>query len=179
LTVSRTIPGDRQNGHTLDPISASAFDRASVAVSGSVEIYQEDARVIGDVTTTRISTKDGFVFERRIELACGDDAKTGYVGVVKDSRFDSIISPIVPFFYLPFAQRCRFNSSETLHVRTYPAPEVVLPEFQRPIATASLDLVGFDVETMRQGLYTLGGLRLSVFMASYRSPPAEEPMRSV
>jgi predicted permease len=80
------------------------------------------------------------------------------VGVVKDSRFDSITSPIAPFFYLPFAQHYTFNSLETLQVRTYAAPEAMMPEIQRTIATLSPDLLVFDVETMRQGLYTLGGL---------------------
>jgi predicted permease len=80
------------------------------------------------------------------------------VGVVKDSRFDSITSPIAPFFYLPFAQHYTFNSLETLQVRTYAAPAAMMPEIQRTIATLSPDLLVFDVETMRQGLYTLGGL---------------------
>jgi predicted permease len=80
------------------------------------------------------------------------------VGVVKDSRFDSITSPIAPFFYLPFAQHYTFNSLETLQVRTYAAPGAMMPEIQRTIATLSPDLLVFDVETMRQGLYTLGGL---------------------
>jgi hypothetical protein len=33
--------------------------------------------VIGDVTTTRMSNKDGVIFEGLIELECGDGAKTG------------------------------------------------------------------------------------------------------
>jgi predicted permease len=80
------------------------------------------------------------------------------VGIAKDSRFSTISGPIAAFFYLPFAQHYTFNSLETLHVRTYGAPEAMIPEVQRLIQTLSPDLLVFDVETMRQGLYTLSGL---------------------
>jgi predicted permease len=80
------------------------------------------------------------------------------VGIAKDSRVSSISGPIAPFFYLPFAQHYTFNSLETLHVRTYGAPETMIPEVQRLIQTLSPGLLVFDVETMKQGLYTLSGL---------------------
>jgi predicted permease len=80
------------------------------------------------------------------------------VGIAKDSRFRSISGPIAPFFYLPFAQHYTFNSLETLHIRTHGARETMIPEVERLIQTLSPGLLVFDVETMKQGLYTLSGL---------------------
>jgi putative ABC transport system permease protein len=80
------------------------------------------------------------------------------VGVVKDSRNQSLTGPIQPFFYLPFPQHYVGNSFATLQVRTAGDPIVMIPEIERLIASLAPSLPVFDVKTMVQALYTLNGL---------------------
>lgn len=79
------------------------------------------------------------------------------VGVAKDSRFQGVTGPIRPYFYLPLLQQYGFNSLQTLQVRTFAAPEAMMPELERVIETLAPELPVFDVKTMNQGLNTLGG----------------------
>jgi len=61
-------------------------------------------------------------------------------------------------FYVPYAQHDEANSLETLQVRTAGAPELLIPEVERVVATVAPDLPVFDVETMTDALNTLAGL---------------------
>ncbi len=80
------------------------------------------------------------------------------VGVVKDVRYQGITGAIPPVFYAPFAQHQAGNSLQFLQVRTSAAPETMIPEIERTIQSLAPQLPVFDVETMRQALYTLNGL---------------------
>jgi predicted permease len=79
------------------------------------------------------------------------------VGVVKDSRFRGVTGPIGPFFYLPFLQQYEFNSLETLQVRTFAAPEAMIPELEHVVESVAPELPVFDVKTLSQALNTLNG----------------------
>jgi len=80
------------------------------------------------------------------------------VGIARDSRFLGVTLAINAHFYVPYAQHDEANSLETLQVRTAGAPELMIPEVERVIATVAPDLPVFDVETMTDALNTLAGL---------------------
>ncbi|MGH9775655.1 MAG: ABC transporter permease [Candidatus Acidiferrales bacterium] len=84
--------------------------------------------------------------------------KIRIVGIAKDSRSQNFTGPMRPFVFLPFFQHYGLNSLETLQVRTVGAPESMIPDLERLIATMAPDLPVFDVATMTQGLNTLNGL---------------------
>jgi len=80
------------------------------------------------------------------------------VGVVKDVRYQGVTGVIPPVFYAPFVQHQSGNSLQFVQVRTTAAPETMIPEIERTIQSLAPQLPVFDVETMRQALYTLNGL---------------------
>jgi macrolide transport system ATP-binding/permease protein len=80
------------------------------------------------------------------------------VGIARDSRFLGVTLAIDAYFYVPYSQHDEVNSLETFQLRTAGAPEVMIPEVERVIATAAPDLPVFDVETMTEALNTLAGL---------------------
>jgi predicted permease len=80
------------------------------------------------------------------------------VGVVKDVRYQGVTGVVAPVFYAPFVQHQPGNSLQFLQVRTGAAPETMIPEIERAIQSLAPQLPVFDVETMRQALYTLNGL---------------------
>ena len=80
------------------------------------------------------------------------------VGIARDSRFLGVTLAINAHFYVPYAQHDEANSLETLQVRTAGAPELLIPEVERVVATVAPDLPVFDVEAMTDALNTLAGL---------------------
>jgi putative ABC transport system permease protein len=80
------------------------------------------------------------------------------VGIVKDVRYQGVKGVIQPVFYAPFVQHQENNSLQFVQVRTTAAPETMIPEIERAIQSLAPQLPVFDVETMRQALYTLNGL---------------------
>jgi putative ABC transport system permease protein len=80
------------------------------------------------------------------------------VGIVKDVRYQGVKGVIQPVFYAPFVQHQEGNSLQFVQVRTTAAPETMIPEIERTIQSLAPQLPVFDVETMRQALYTLNGL---------------------
>jgi predicted permease len=95
---------------------------------------------------------------QRFRLASEAKNPVQIVGIVKDSRYESLTAPIDSYFYLPFAQHYAANSLETLQVRAAADPVAMIPELERTIASIAPSLPVFDVHTMVQGLYTLNGL---------------------
>ncbi|HXN71680.1 MAG TPA: ABC transporter permease [Candidatus Acidoferrales bacterium] len=94
------------------------------------------------------------------QFQMGSDAKHSMVvvGVVKDVRYQGVTGEVPPVFYAPFVQHQSANSLQFLQVRTTAAPETMIPEVERTIQSLAPQLPVFDVQTMRQGLYTLNGL---------------------
>jgi putative ABC transport system permease protein len=80
------------------------------------------------------------------------------VGVVQDVRYQGVTGVISPAFYAPFVQHQAGNSLQFFQVRTAVAPETMIPEIDRTIQSLAPQLPVFDVQTMKQALYTLNGL---------------------
>ncbi len=80
------------------------------------------------------------------------------VGISKDIHWADYDSPIEAFFYTAMTQD--YSPLQTLHVRTYGAPENMIPVVEQEIEKVAPGLPMFDVETMTQALNTLNGLLL-------------------
>src|ERR1700677_541288 len=95
---------------------------------------------------------------RQFQMSTDEKHSMVVVGVVKDVRYQGVTGVIPPIFYAPFVQHQSGNSLQFLQVRTTAAPETMIPEIERAIQSLAPQLPVFDVETMRQALYTLNGL---------------------
>src|SRR5271156_2943315 len=95
---------------------------------------------------------------RQFEMSTDAKHSMVVVGIVKDVRYQGVKGVIQPVFYAPFVQHQENNSLQFVQVRTTAAPETMIPEIERAIQSLAPQLPVFDVETMRQALYTLNGL---------------------
>jgi predicted permease len=82
------------------------------------------------------------------------------VGIAKDSRYQGVIGPARPYFYVSDVQHGSnsLDSLENLQVRTAGAPETMIPQIEHVIGCLAPDLPVFDVKTMTEALDTLNGL---------------------
>jgi putative ABC transport system permease protein len=71
-----------------------------------------------------------------------------------------------PYFYIPFAQHSPGNTLMVFQVRTPMDPALLTPIVDKTIHSLAPQLPIFQVQTMRQGLYTLNGLLLFQIGAS-------------
>jgi putative ABC transport system permease protein len=95
---------------------------------------------------------------RQFQMSTDSKHSMVVVGIVKDVRYQGVKGVIRPVFYAPFVQHQENNSLQFVQVRTTAAPETMIPEIERTIQSLAPQLPVFDVETMRQALYTLNGL---------------------
>jgi predicted permease len=80
------------------------------------------------------------------------------VGIAKDARYQGLVGPINPYFYIPLEQNYSLNTLATLQVRTSIPPAQMIPAVEHTLQTLAPDLPFFDVKTMTEALDTLNGL---------------------
>jgi ABC-type antimicrobial peptide transport system permease subunit len=80
------------------------------------------------------------------------------VGVAADVRYRGVTGPSRPYVYMPFAQRPGDDSWATVQIRTTRAPESLIPDLERLLASFAPGQPVWDMKTMHQALYTLWGL---------------------
>jgi predicted permease len=98
---------------------------------------------------------------RTFHMATVKDSKIEVVGIVGDAEFQVYAGgKTQPFLYLPYAQHIVGNSLMALQLRTAHDPMALAPEVQKAIHDLAPGLPIFQVQTMRQGLYTFNGLLL-------------------
>jgi putative ABC transport system permease protein len=95
---------------------------------------------------------------RQFQMSTDPKHSMVVVGVVKDVRYQGVTGTFPTVFYAPFVQHQTGNSLQFLQVRTSAAPETMIPEIERTVQSLAPQLPVFDVQTMRQALYTLNGL---------------------
>jgi predicted permease len=105
----------------------------------------------------------GHTFRMGIEK----NRKLEVVGIARDVEFFLYGGAMQhPYFYIPFAQHSPGNTLMVFQVRTPMDPEVLTPIVEKNIHALAPQLPIFQVQTMRQGLYTLNGLLLFQIGAS-------------
>ncbi len=87
--------------------------------------------------------------------------KLEVVGIVRDAEFQIFGGAKTrPFFYLPYAQHFEGNTLMVFQLRTSGDPLALAQTVEKAIHSLAPELPLFQVQTMRQGLYTLNGLLL-------------------
>lgn len=94
------------------------------------------------------------------QFTMGSDPKhtMQVVGVAEDARYQGVTGAFAPFFYAPYLQHYQQNTLESLELRTAGDPAAMIPEVERTIRILTPTLPVFEVQTLRQGLYTTNGL---------------------
>jgi ABC-type antimicrobial peptide transport system permease subunit len=80
------------------------------------------------------------------------------VGIAKDARYEDVTGAIAPYFYVPFLQHYTGSSPESLELRTTGDPTAMIPAVERTVGNMAPNLPIFEVRTLHQALYSLGGL---------------------
>jgi hypothetical protein len=97
----------------------------------------------------------------------GKTRKLEVVGIVRDAEFQYFGGgKTQPFLYIPYAQHIAGNSLMVFQLRTERDPLALAPTVEKTIHDLAPGLPVFQVQTMRQGLYTLNGLLLFQIGAS-------------
>jgi predicted permease len=105
----------------------------------------------------------GHTFRMGIEK----DRKMEVIGIAQDAEFQLFGgAKQQPYFYIPFAQHSTGNTLMVFQVRTPMNPAVLMPIVEKTIHDLAPQLPIFQVQTMRQALYTLNGLLLFQIGAS-------------
>ena len=94
-------------------------------------------------------------------LAGEKDRKLEVVGIARDAEFQLWGGgKTLPYLYLPYVQHVAGNSLMVFQLRSEGDPLALASTAERTIHELAPQLPVFQVQTMRQGLYTLNGLLL-------------------
>jgi putative ABC transport system permease protein len=95
------------------------------------------------------------------------DRKLEVVGIARDAEFQLFGGGKArPFLYLPYAQHVAGNSLMVVQLKTKGDPLAMAEAVEKSIHGLAPNLPLFEVQSMRQGLYTLNGLLLFQIGAS-------------
>jgi predicted permease len=98
---------------------------------------------------------------RTFRLFSEKDRKLEIVGIARDAEFQLFGGgKSAPFVYIPYLQHAKGNSLMVFQLRTEGDPLALAPTVEKTIHNLTPQLPVFQVESMRQALYTLNGLLL-------------------
>jgi predicted permease len=96
---------------------------------------------------------------RTFHMAAEKNRKLEVVGIARDAEFQYFGGgKKQPFLYIPYAQHIAGNSLMVLQLRTEHDPLALASTVEKTIHDLAPELPIFQVQTMRQGLYSLNGL---------------------
>jgi putative ABC transport system permease protein len=143
----------------IDLLSGRAFAEAD-------NEHGRDVAVISESTARKFwpgQDAVGHTFRMGIEK----DRKLEVIGIVRDAEFQLFGgAKQQPYFYIPYAQHSEGNTLMVFQVKTPMDPSVLMPIVEKTIHGLAPQLPIFQVQTMRQALYTLNGLLLFQIGAS-------------
>jgi predicted permease len=100
-------------------------------------------------------------------MASEKDRKMEVVGIAGDAEFQIFGGgKSRPYFYIPYAQHFKGNSLMVFQLRSNRDLLSLMPMVEKTVHTLAPQLPIFQVQTMRQGLYTMNGLLLFQIGAS-------------
>ena len=100
-------------------------------------------------------------------MASEKDRKMEVVGIAGDAEFQIFGGgKSQPYFYIPYAQHLKGNSLMVFQVRSNRDLLSLMPVVEKTVHTLAPQLPIFQVQTMRQALYTMNGLLLFQIGAS-------------
>ena len=95
------------------------------------------------------------------------DRKVEVVGIAHDAEFQLFGGAKTrPYVYIPYAQHLKGNTLMVFQLRSGRDPMALIPTVQKTVQALAPQLPIFQVQTMRDGLYTMNGLLLFQIGAS-------------
>jgi len=166
MTVSGYVPpiGQPRPFVFYNPVSSEFFDTLRIAITRGRSFTDADDR---EQATPVAIVSEAFVARywptldpmgRTLTLLTAPQHPFRVVGVAADVRYRGLTGPTRPYVYIPFSQRPGDDSWATVQIRTTSSPESLKPELEHLLASVAPDLAVWDVQTMRESLYTLWGL---------------------
>ena len=104
---------------------------------------------------------------RTFRMASQKGRKLEVVGIARDAEFQLFNgAKSQPYFYVPYTQHSQGNTLMVFQLRTKRDPLSLAPTVTKTIHDLASQLPVFQVQTMREGLYTMNGLLLFQIGAS-------------
>jgi macrolide transport system ATP-binding/permease protein len=121
-----------------------------------------DAAVISE-STARKYWPNQDALGRTFRMGSEKDRQLEVVGIAGDAEFQLFNGGRqAPYFYIPYAQHVKGNTLMVFQIRTEQDqdPLVLIPTVEQTLHEVAPQLPVFQVQTMRQAMYTLNGLLL-------------------
>ena len=119
-----------------------------------------DVAIVGESTARKFWPGQDAI-GHTFRLTSEKDRKLEVVGIARDVEFQIFAGgKQAPYFYLPYAQHIAGNTLMVFQMRTAQDPETLIPAVEHSVHEMAPQLPVFQVQTMRQSLYTLNGLLL-------------------
>jgi putative ABC transport system permease protein len=130
------------------------------AFTDSDDTHGRDVAVISESTAKKYWPNQDPI-GHTFRLAREKDRKLEVVGIARDAEFQLWGGgKTMPYLFLPYAQHVAGNSLMAFQLRTEGDPLALAMTAEKTIHSLAPQLPVFQVQTMRQGLYTLNGLLL-------------------
>ncbi len=125
-----------------------------------------DVAIVSESTARKFWPRQDAI-GRTFRMASAKDRPLVIVGVVSDVEFQLFGgAKSQPFFYVPYAQHVKGNSLMVFQLRADRDLLSLMPSVEKSVHELAPQLPIFQMQTMRQGLYTINGLLLFQLAAS-------------
>jgi predicted permease len=126
----------------------------------------KDVAIVSESTARKFWPKQDAI-GRTFRMASAKDRTMAVVGIVSDVEFQLFGgAKSQPFFYVPYAQHSKGNSLMVFQLRADRDLLSLMPAVEKSVHALAPQLPVFQMQTMRQGLYTMNGLLLFQLAAS-------------
>jgi predicted permease len=163
-------PGDLNASYNV--VSAEYFAVMGIDLLRGRVFSEADKEHTTDVAVISDSTAKKFwpnqdPLGHTFRMASEKDRKLQIVGVARDAEFQIYGgAKLQPYFYIPYAQHVKGNTLMIFQLRSNRDLFSLIPGAEKAIHELAPQLPIFQVQTMRQGLYTMNGLLLFQIGAS-------------
>ncbi len=153
-------------------VAPEYFNVMGIDILRGRALGEEDNEHGRDVTVISESTARKFwpnqdALGRTFRIGAEPARKLEVVGIARDAEFQLFGGGKTrPYFYLPYAQHLKGNTLMVFQVRSERDPLALIPTVEKTIQALAPQLPIFQVQTMRQGMYTVNGLLLFQIGAS-------------
>lgn len=157
-------PTDRDAGYNV--VSPEYFNVMSIGFASGRAFTDADNEHGRDVAIMSESAAKKFwpnqdPIGRTFSMAGEKDRKMQVVGIARDAEFQIFAGgKSRPYFYIPYAQHSKGNTLMVFQLKTEGDPLSLIPTVEKTVHALSPQLPIFQVQSMRQGLYTMNGLLL-------------------
>jgi predicted permease len=145
------FPAERWPGFGFNRVGPEYFQVMGIAILAGRPFGTQDREgaprvvIVNDVAARRYWPSQVPIGKRLYEPS---GLPLEVIGVVRSSKYDSVMEDDVPFVYLPLAQN--HSATLTVHARTAGAPETSLEALRRTLAAIDPGVPVFDAKTMKE-----------------------------